>query len=868
MSQETIYDESPGLQEVSWEDVQGDAQANGYATPASANAQATDFITILESDTDQILAKTRTPEGCTTNSKAATFDIRTEVISSLTELASILDKLNRYEAPICGQLRPEYIGKSHGIRRRLHSYAGEPATLQEAEHRWLLVDIDTLPCPEEIDLLTQPELAAKFVISQLPEEFHGAGHWWQLTASAGFKPGIRMRLAFWLDRALTGQDIKQWLAKVKCLDHSIYTANQLIYAAWPIFEKGVKDPVPRGKRSGLVQGKVVSPPERRPALDNTKPAETWGTPQRSLNSYRGWRAAIGDHPEGQGFFEPIKSAIGAWVRANPIADTAWLREDLERAIHAAKRDRSLHEDAYIEARVRDLDSAIAAIVERERKKPAPQWVTALNERYAVVRFRSKLMVAVTDEPEIVFLSKDAFFDMHANKFPPTLDEEESVRKSQGRAWFAHRHRRECLSPGVIFKPRASSASPIDHPGALNLWRGYAVEPQPGDWSLMQAHILHILANGNAEHAAYILDWMAYTVQHPDIPTEVALAFTGHQGSGKGVVWIFFGSLFAPHFRHFSHPDQFTGKFNANLGKSVFVFLDEAIWGGDKKVEGKIKSTITEKTLQIEPKGIDSWEEPNRLSIVACSNELWSVPIGMGDRRWAAFRASDHYAFQDCAPTEREAYFGPLYKQMEQGGRAAMLHDLLARKVTAAQIRDVPNTAEKARLKSRALDPVERWLEACLQDGEAQVRVETYENNRFVSASWQEDGFEIEKDPLYDGYQKFCRDFHQRPEVKNVWARKLSTTLKEAFNPEFRENLSGNRRGPRKFRFGPLSRCRVEFDKAVGNVPGGEHWAALPSAAREKENKKGEIVRLVHQDNGSVRDRDDFRPASRPGSFPT
>jgi hypothetical protein len=303
--------------------------------------------------------------------------------------------------------------------------------------------------------------------------------------------------------------------------------------------------------------------------------------------------------------------------------------------------------------------------------------------------------------------------------------------------------------------------------------------------------------------------MAYCVQHPEVPAEVALAFTGAQGSGKGVVWRCVGNLFAPHFQHFSDPNQFTGKFNAELGKSVFVFLDEAIWGGNKQVGGKIKAMITEPTLQIEFKGIDRKSFPNRLSIVASSNEDWAVPVELGDRRWGVFRANDRYAnktveHDPALRKERDTYFGALYEQMEKGGQAAMLYDLL--------------TA-----------PTEMWIEAILQSGEIP----------FAAAPWSEDGLLVSKNSARQSYLYFCKEHSiKRPKTENAWAKTLCKIFGEALNPEYGK--------PRKYKFGPLEECRELFDKHVGNTPGGEHWAPLPKAASERDWKprviqsKGEL----------------------------
>src|SRR5205823_210578 len=109
------------------------------------------------------------------------------------------------------------------------------------------------------DPVTQPERAAECVRAKLPSEFHGARCLWRLTSSAGVgkRATISMRLGFWLDRALTGAEAKAWLSST-IVDCAIYTPNQLIYAATPIFKGGRVDRVP--KRSGIVEGRATVEP--------------------------------------------------------------------------------------------------------------------------------------------------------------------------------------------------------------------------------------------------------------------------------------------------------------------------------------------------------------------------------------------------------------------------------------------------------------------------------------------------------------------------------------------------------------------------------------------------------------------------------
>jgi Family of unknown function (DUF5906) len=61
------------------------------------------------------------------------------------------------------------------------------------------------------------------------------------------------------------------------------------------------------------------------------------------------------------------------------------------------------------------------------------------------------------------------------------------------------------------------------------------------------------------------------------------------------------------------------------GECSFLFGDECYAPDDRGAEGQLKRLITEPTLQIEPKGRDPIEEPNRLHVVLASNADWWSP---------------------------------------------------------------------------------------------------------------------------------------------------------------------------------------------------------------------------------------------------
>src|SRR6516162_4562715 len=271
----------------------------------------------------------------------------------------------------------------------------------------------------------------------------------------------------------------------------------------------------------------------------------------------------------------------------------------------------------------------------------------------------------------------------------------------GSWWLEHPQRQQY--PGIVFKPGGQHI--IN--SKLNLWRGWGVTPRRGDWGFMREHIFEVCAARDDEVDAYIINWMAWAVQHADEQPEAALVFLGDRGTGRGTLGKALCKIFGQHARHISSPAHLTGRFNAHLRQISFLFGDECYAPEDKGAEGQLKHLITEPTLQIEPKGRDPIEEPNRLHVMLASNADWVVPAGAFERR---------YVVQQVANTYRQDrnWFGPLYDQLKNGGYEAMLFDLLERDLGDRHPRDIVRTAALAEQQEQSLSAFDAWWLELLQ----------------------------------------------------------------------------------------------------------------------------------------------------------
>ncbi len=290
-----------------------------------------------------------------------------------------------------------------------------------------------------------------------------------------------------------------------------------------------------------------------------------------------------------------------------------------------------------------------------------------------------------------------------------------------------------------------------------MFRGFGIEPAPGDWSLMRAHILEVICGGDQKLYTWLEAWLARIVQDPGGERPgTAVVLKGGQGTGKGMFVSHFGKIIGPHYVHLTHQEQLTSKFNSQLKDALVVFADEACYPGDKAAVGRLKGLVTEHTITIEPKGVNAFSVANHVNLLMASNEAWVIPADWDDRRFlvlevATTRKQDH------------AYFQALKAQMEDGGLSAWLHHLLTVDTEAVNLHQPPRTEARAAQIVAGLPLPESYWYECVQDG--QVKLADADGRDTTQAGWPP---EVDKDALFNGFVDFCGQRRVRHVPTRSW----------------------------------------------------------------------------------------------------
>jgi hypothetical protein len=258
--------------------------------------------------------------------------------------------------------------------------------------------------------------------------------------------------------------------------------------------------------------------------------------------------------------------------------------------------------------------------------------------------------------------------------------------------------------GMEFNPAGTT------PGFLNLWTGPTIEPKAGAWPLIKAFLLEVICDGNRAHYDYLILFIAHALQKPEEKPGVTIILVGGQGIGKGTLGRIFRAIWQATYLHVYKTANVTGSFNADLERTFIVFLDEALFAGDRASSDALKSLITEEIIHINEKHQPSRQIKSYHRFIIATNAEHVKHTDRDDRRDFVLKVADGYKGDT-------GYWNNLDAEMRNGGIAAMVHDLLAIDLAGFNVRHKPETQQLVEQKLHSLSPIARWWHDTLDNGD-------------------------------------------------------------------------------------------------------------------------------------------------------
>jgi len=351
--------------------------------------------------------------------------------------------------------------------------------------------------------------------------------------------------------------------------------------------------------------------------------------------------------------------------------------------------------------------------------------------------------------------------------------------------------------GVEFNPRGTS------PNRLNLWVGPTLIPKRGDWSLIKSFLLEVICNNDQKAYDYLIRFIAHAIQCPEEKPGVMVILLGGQGIGKGTLARILQKIWSATFLQVNNIDTVTGSFNAALERSFIVFMDEALFSGDRRASDALKSLVTERLIHINEKHQPSRQMQSFHRFFAATNAIHFKNTESDDRRDFVLRVSE-------AQKGNHDYWRALNAEIENGGVAAMLVDLLAMDLSQFNVREKPETRALLEQKLLSLPPTEQWWYDCLDRGS----LENYELG-FQGDEWSDF---ISTDDAIKWIIAMGNRMFKKPTANDV-VQSLMKVCPSATKGQ-RKTGGGRRRG---LILPPLKQARVEFERYIG---GTVSWSEL------------------------------------------
>jgi hypothetical protein len=402
----------------------------------------------------------------------------------------------------------------------------------------------------------------------------------------------------------------------------------------------------------------------------------------------------------------------------------------------------------------------------------------LNEKHAVLFDQGGNLLVMTETDDELRYSKPSIMPILYPQMVPVRTNQKGtvVYAPLGDVWLRHPHRREYS--GIELCPNNRGPKP----GYYNLWKGFAIEPKKGEWPLFYAHIKEVMARGDEQVWRYILAWLAETYQHPDRPIGTVLVFRGGQGTGKSTFAKWVGYPFGRHFLHLDSTQRLTGNFNAHLHNTILLFADEAVWAKGKAGLGALKRMVTEDTLTIERKNIDTITVRNMIHMIVATNEQHAWPSELDERRGAVFDISRRRQ-------KDYAYFAALEDELfNRGGLQAMMYDLLEWP-DVVDLRITPNTGALRDQKVLSMEVHQAWWFEVLSDGTFWI-----ESNKDTTERYPEPHYNLDRDAVYEHFLTAAGKANRFSVhgTKIMLAQFLRDMLPDGYPRQYQRKSSGKR----------------------------------------------------------------------------
>lgn len=253
---------------------------------------------------------------------------------------------------------------------------------------------------------------------------------------------------------------------------------------------------------------------------------------------------------------------------------------------------------------------------------------------------------------------------------------------------------------------------------VNQWRGFRTKPceqrvQPSEVQPFLDYVFEILCNRDEQARDWVMAWLADILQKPAEKPGTSLVLIGVMGAGKSFLGerVMGPIIGDAHYAMIDSIGRLTNNFNTILDNKLFIQCDESVHSYQRETANKLKGLITSATVEIEPKGVNSYSKPNHIHMLFTSNNETAalfIDASPYERRYTVLKVN----------TERATdlkYWEHMHNWVEMY-RHKIMRYLLDYKYDRSLIRRPYHTQAKSDMQRVGLDPEVAWIAYRMRTG--------------------------------------------------------------------------------------------------------------------------------------------------------
>lgn len=270
-----------------------------------------------------------------------------------------------------------------------------------------------------------------------------------------------------------------------------------------------------------------------------------------------------------------------------------------------------------------------------------------------------------------------------------------------KAWVSNPDKLIVQPSQIVFDPTETCAR-----DCINLFAGLPMVPVKGNCADLLALLYHLVGEsadtdqGIAEVLNFVLNWLAYPLQHPGAKMATALVVHGPQGTGKNLFFEAYAKIFGEYAAVIGQA-QLESRYNDWASRKLFIIGDEIVASNElTHHKNALKAYVTAETVQVETKFQPVRTEKNHANFVFLSNDNRPLALERDDRRHLVVYAP---------PKRQDGLYAAVRASLDEGAVEAFYEFLMARELGDFHAHTPPPmTKAKRELIEIGLRPAERF----------------------------------------------------------------------------------------------------------------------------------------------------------------